>query len=112
MPRFIIKPKRDVDFYVDWSEIVDAPCVWGDRAEMLREGTNPARLDRCDLKGSSCAGDIADWYTWDRDKYRSVIYEQRGALAIDDMQALCDRIAANQNADVSDLLTPFEGDPR
>lgn len=53
MPRFIIKPERDVDFYVDWSTIVDAPCEWGPAAAFT-EPIPADRLARADETGTSC----------------------------------------------------------
>lgn len=66
----IVKPLRDVDLYVEWSSVADAPTSVGDRASTLekmtrewdrahpdclpRPGKSPAdRLTRVDKAGSS-----------------------------------------------------------
>jgi len=58
MTRMILKPDRDVDFYVEWSTIVDSPIWSGTRAEMLTSlGEGSAeRLDRADKHGTSSFG--------------------------------------------------------
>lgn len=73
MPSYIIKPRKDEDFYVVWSTVVDTVTGWGTRKELegdawlgRRKGAADAeRFDRADEKGSSTSGEIADWYTWD-----------------------------------------------
>lgn len=54
MGRFIIKPKKDEDFYVEWSTIVDNWITAGTRQEMIDEaGIDEKRLVRADEYGSS-----------------------------------------------------------
>ncbi|UDL16524.1 hypothetical protein SEA_ZOOMAN_283 [Microbacterium phage Zooman] len=65
MPRYFIKPEPDVDLYVWWSTIVDAPIMWGTRAEFMEQYESDRemmfdfgrdfeeRLDRADATGSS-----------------------------------------------------------
>lgn len=117
MPSFIIKPKRDEDFYVEWSTVVDAPTFWGDREAMSNRfisrpqaGDDGKRMERADAKGSSCAGDIADWYTFDD---RTFIWAQMGILDRDDLKPACDLMDAGHQYDgpeIAKLLTPFEDD--
>ena len=45
MPRFIIKPTRDDDLYVEWSTIVDAPTRWGTAADLRLTADRKARTD-------------------------------------------------------------------
>lgn len=70
MPHYIVKPKQDEDFYVDFSTIVDAPCVWGSWDEMVAAGYAAERLERARLTGSSCAAlrdDGKPWFFgWDK----------------------------------------------
>lgn len=56
MSRYIIKPIRDRDFYVEWSSNVDGPLLWGSRAVL--EHTDPDRFssdrfERADETGTS-----------------------------------------------------------
>ena len=53
MGRYIIKAEKDVDFYVEWSTIVDNWVSAGTRQEMLDGGITEDRLDRADSLGSS-----------------------------------------------------------
>jgi hypothetical protein len=63
MPSYILKPRPDVDLYVEWSTVVDGPTFTGTRAEMLNMLVYEAfaqarvdaneRLDRADEKGTS-----------------------------------------------------------
>lgn len=64
MGRLILKPDRDVDFYVEWSTIVDSPIRSGPRAYLEAElGPDSAvRFDRADKHGSSSLG---RWYGFD-----------------------------------------------
>jgi hypothetical protein len=53
MPSYIIKPKRNEDFYLRYSTIVDSPCESGTREDLIAFGIDPARLDRADEFGTS-----------------------------------------------------------
>ncbi len=53
MPKYIIKPRRDRDFYVEWSTIVDSIVGYGTRSEFLEEGYEPERLRAADIFGTS-----------------------------------------------------------
>lgn len=59
MPKFIVKPIKDRDEYVEWSTIVDSPVSCGNRADYSDE--NPARLDRADATGSSALSGFFEW---------------------------------------------------
>jgi hypothetical protein len=120
MGHILIKPVPDRDEYVLWSTVVEAPLAWGDREEMLRELTvewrrdhgadvPPAgltapekRLDRADKHGSSALDGL---FRWDDD---SLIYEQRGLLARVDLYRAAVLLGEDREAEVWDLLTPFE----
>lgn len=58
MPSSIIKPKRDEDFYVRYSTVVDSPCEFGTRDQMIAQGIDAERLDRAD-QHSSRPGDLS-----------------------------------------------------
>lgn len=97
MPRYIIKPKRDEDFYVAYSTVVDSPCESGTRSDFLSDGTDPARLDRADDNGSS-----AMWHEgyWDDDRItvREGVEDATrngawwGTIARDDLRAFCETL--------------------
>lgn len=66
MPRVIVKPSPDIDLYIDWSTVSDAPCRVGSREEMLGGGIDAERLDAADRNGSSAN---ESWRAgWWRDK--------------------------------------------
>ncbi len=113
MGTIVIKPDRDVDFYVGWSSIVEAPVWWGPTAEVreyilqdVRRGISDSpevRLARADEHGTS-SHDPRDG-GWDDEGF---IYEQRGFLRRDRIAQVC-RLLEQQNLDaVWDLLEPFE----
>lgn len=67
MPRFIIKVVPDVDFYVEWSTVVDNWTKAGTREEFISQwGEDPARLDRADETGSSA---IPPFFKWDETEF-------------------------------------------
>lgn len=59
MPSYIVKVAPDIDLYVYWSTIVDAPTAIGSRdelAEWLRQrgyAADDQRFDRADRTGTS-----------------------------------------------------------
>jgi hypothetical protein len=127
MPSFIYKEAPDVDYYVEWSTVADGPGFRGNREEMLehaQQGSDPwlredaphhpeRRLERADETGTSSlwveVAGMRDRYpeegSWEDDSY---IYNQRGTLTRARMFELCHRLDKDQNADVTDLLEPFE----
>lgn len=120
----IYKEAPEVDYYVEWSSIVEAPTFGGTRAEILpylwehddrkpdriRE-TDPShpenRLKRVDETGTSALwGNPRDgsWGT------SGEIYMQRGLVSRANLFVLTRRLGEDENADVSDLIEPFEDD--
>lgn len=69
MPSHIVKPIRDEDFYLRYSTVVDSPCEFGTRAEMLAEGVDADRLDRADAEGTSARWGNPLAYGWDDDSF-------------------------------------------
>ena len=63
MGRAIIKPVSGEDFYFVFSSIVDAPILWGTRAEVevAYSHATPERLDQADARGSD---DSPGFFTW------------------------------------------------
>jgi len=136
MARFIYKEAPDVDYYVEWSSVVDAPTMTGTRAQMLaytQQSSDPylredaphhpeRRLERCDETGTTsmwiatssaespefAAKGYPEDGSWADDSY---IYHQEGSLTRANLFELCHRLDADPSADVSDLLKPFEDDP-
>ena len=63
MPRIIMKPKADVDFYVEYSTVVDSPVSTGTREYYEKRGESAERMDRVDEKGTSVLwGDPEDLF--------------------------------------------------
>lgn len=123
MPNYIVKADPSEDFYVRWSEIVDAPTDWGTRSHLEKilnpEEAKPERFERADQRGTS-----ADWpgftpdempYGWSDDEGFMVAEidlpndrrktDESGwyMLPRANLRALCERIDANE--DPTDLLT-------
>lgn len=113
MPSYIVKPDRDEDFYVMWSEVVDAPTGWGTRAEFKAnpwftpDDVADARFDRADQAGSSASwGDPNDpIYGWQDDAF---VYLQRGVLPRGNLREAINRLNTDEHADIGDLLKPFD----
>lgn len=116
LPSYVIKISRDEDFYVYWSDIVEAPLMWGSRVETEEylaerpdsDRTDPGeRLDRADVRGTSALWPslIDPIYNWDDP---GLIYQQQGVLPRASLKALCERLGEDEQADVSDLLSPFD----
>jgi hypothetical protein len=115
MGTIVVKPDRDVDFYVGWSSVTESPHWWGTRSEAAeyihedarqRGGVDDPpekRLARADEHGTS-AYDRRDG-GWDDDGF---IYEQRGWLPRRSLAAACALLGAGREAAVWDLLEPFE----
>jgi hypothetical protein len=117
MASIVIKPERDRDFYICWSNGTEQPVAWGDRVFMLdhlnREHpanghriNDPAgRLQRADEHGTSAVGGFAFFGRWDDD---GLTYEQRGVLPRQHLIRACELLSAGREAEVWDLLEPFE----
>ena len=115
MPSYVIKPHRDKDQYVYWSEIVDAPHCWGTREEILTylqeldAGPIPEqRMDRADEFGTSALWGSPRIYSFD-DENRSVIYEQRGTVKVENLWDFCNSLLA-AGPEWEEFITPFEDD--
>ena len=118
MPETIIRPDREVDWYVVWSSIVDAPICWGTRGEVMDDmrsldkgGHIGDRLARTDRNGTSAlwppTGPLA--YSWEAraaGRWNGLTYEGRGAVRIEQLPELCARLADGRPVD--DLLEPLE----
>jgi hypothetical protein len=127
MGRIIMKESPETDFYVEWSSVVEAPTFAGTRAEMLahlQSESDPwlrddaphhpeMRLARVDETGTSSM-----WvaHAGMRDKYaeegawddNGEIYKQQGFVPRSRLFDLTRRVMADHDADVSDLLDPFD----
>lgn len=118
MPTIIVKPDRDVDFYLGWSSVVDAPVWFGSRAEVLEDdgtrslglwenvpGETITRLDRADEFGTSALyGDPRDG-GWEDTGF---VFMNCGWLPRERLRTLADRLMLDENDPCTDLLDPFE----
>jgi hypothetical protein len=116
MATIIIKPAKDLDLYVGWSSVVDAPTFWGDRAtvaDYLREDGQSdevvyGRLARADEEGTSALyGDPPREGGWSDP---SLIYMQGscGILPRVNLTELIRRLEIDEQDPMTDLLQPFE----
>lgn len=120
MPSIVVKATPERDLYAIWSTIVDSVTFIGTRREMKRHLTvhrdvhaNDApevRLARADVNGTSALYPYLPPYygAWEDTGF---IYKQRGWLPRSRLVELLDRLAADEDADVTDLLDPFDDDP-
>lgn len=60
MPRYILKPEQDHDFYVEWSTIVDSPLSWG-TFDDLQMVVAPEIKERIDTTGTSSFHGVDGW---------------------------------------------------
>lgn len=109
---YIVKPDPGEDFYVLWSDIVEAPTAFGDRAyleglQQYRHDPSPERFERADRYGCSAQWPKPDEpiYGWDDNGF---IYMQRGWLRRDRLKAACERLGRDEHDPITDLLEPFE----
>jgi hypothetical protein len=99
----IVKPDRDKDMYVGWSNTVETPTgVWS-RETALEYGFPRSRLDRADTNGSSdlSHGD-GHWND------TGFIAEQRGWLRRDRLGDYAIEYLHGDRQAAFDLLEPFE----
>lgn len=131
MGNIVMKEAPDVDFYVEWSSVVEAPTFAGTRAEMLAHissGVDPylrddaphhpeRRMERVDQTGTSslwitkaneespefAAHGYPEQGSWQSD---GEIYQQQGFCPRSRLFDLTRRVMAGE--DPSDLLNPFD----
>lgn len=102
----IVKPHRDKDMYVGWSNVCEMPAgVWS-RETALAYGFPASRLDRADETGtSSRIGDGA----WDDPGF---VAEQRGWLRRDQLGDYAVEYLHGDREAAYALLKPFEEDDK
>lgn len=108
---FIVKPDQGADFYVIWSNIVEAPLGTGTRADLLDEGFTEDRIYRADITGTSMMRDLMSSYWGPLDgewEDRGFIAEQRGYLPRANLAAFARAYMDERWADAWDLLEPFD----
>jgi hypothetical protein len=113
MPTIVIKPDRDVDFYIGWSTVTENPHWWGPRSEVTaylaerasayHDDQPEVRLARADRYGTSDMS-VREG-EWGDD---GLIYEQRGILPRRHLVAACEALGRADEAAVWALLEPFE----
>lgn len=101
----IVKPERDRDLYIGWSNIAEGPTGLWTRAEALEYGFPRSRLDRADKNGSSDLS-CGDGH-WDDEGF---IAEQRGWLRRGRLAEYARLYFAGRLEAAFDLLEPFEGE--
>lgn len=133
MGSIVMKEAPNIDFYVEWSSVVEAPTAWGNREWMLAHlsrNSDPwlrddaphhpdQRLKRADETGTTslwvtkaaeespefAAHGYAEDGAWDDE---TTIYMQRGTLSRANIFVAARRLEADPNDPITDLLTPFD----
>lgn len=67
--QFYIKPEKDLDFYVEWSSVVDSPTSWGPANTQF---ISKDRKHRCDTTGTSLKDGE---YGWNDDERTIIVHE-------------------------------------
>ncbi len=98
----LIKCRKDEDFYVAWSDIVEAPAWWGTRAQAAEHGYTGERIARADENGTSSLPGFYDWSD------TGMVAEQRGFLPRRYLRAYTLLYAAGEMQAAFDLLEPFD----
>ena len=120
MPTYVIKAEPDVDLYVLWSTVVEAPTFTGTRAEVTQHliwltdneqaKQIEARFDRADARGSSGIPPF-DYGTWEGDPGDGdLLFQQAGFIRRANFPAYAARVHRTNNVDPGELLDPFEDD--
>lgn len=127
MSRIVMKEAPDVDYYVEWTSIAEGWTFAGTRADMLTHLSDDAdpwlspeaphhpeqRLRRADETGTTsqwvAKAGMRDRYpeagAWDS---RGEIYQQIGFCPRPNIFVLARRQIADPQAEVRDLLRPFD----
>lgn len=110
---FVVKPDRDVDFYIIWSNIVEAPLGYGNREDLLADGIDADRIYRADVTGTSMMRDVVFaptyWGVLDGEwEDEGFVAEQRGVLPRASLAAYAVAYFEERWDDAWDLLTPFD----
>lgn len=99
---YLVKCRREDDFYVAWWDVVEAPLWCGNRAQAAEYGYTEERIARADEFGTSS---MHRWYAWDDN---GMIAEQRGFLPRRYLRAYALLYAHDELQAAFDLLVPFE----
>ena len=113
MGRFLIKPKADEDFYVSWSNNVDAPVYWGTRAQLVPYAIRnnwitefERRLELADETG--CTYGIRS-HTFDDGPDRTITYQAMSGpksgmweVKVEELRALIETYEPDEDGDPID----------
>lgn len=114
----LIKQSPDEDFYIAWSESLEAPLWAGTREQAAAYGYTVERIERADRTGTSsqpfldleCTRPWKPFYAWD--DAQGPIAEQRGFLPRRYMRAYALLYLAGHVQAAFDLLEPLgDGEP-
>jgi hypothetical protein len=113
MGRIVMKEAPNIDFYVVWSSVVEAPVAWGSREQMMSligHGSEE-RLARCDEIGTSSVWvqqapwlGGPEWGAWEDGVY---IFMQQGVLTREGVFEVARRMSRDEGS-FDDLLQPFD----
>lgn len=104
----VIKPSRELDYYICWSHVCEAPAWGGTRAEALAEGCAPSRLRRATETGSSVSPEATfTGAVWGSHGVRRQLSERYDpALLGDQAEAYLD----GHHDEAYAMLDPFDDD--
>lgn len=116
MTNAVIKCSPEDDFYVLWSDNVEAPLAYGDREFIVDYLTRypGAPLDVPEERVAR-ADDAGTSYLWPPGEPPAygwadpiLIYKQQGVLRRHKLKELCERLHVDPTDRCQDLLEPFE----
>lgn len=128
MGQYVVKEAPDVDYYIVWSTFIDGPMFGGPRDELLpwlwdADDRKPDRIDeqeashpdnivqRADKTGTSVRTRLAPGPhvgSWEHDHITYRGNGVQGDVKRADLFVLTRRLGEDEDADVSDLVEPFE----
>jgi hypothetical protein len=123
----IYKEAPDVDYYIVWSSEIDEPVFGGPREELIPylfdlDDRKPDRIHDFDMSHPENRAKRADEYGtsamwgnpryggWDSDGMTYRGDQGWGGVKRPDLFVLTRRLGEDENADVSDLVEPFDDD--
>lgn len=116
MGQVIIKPEREKDFYIIWSDNVDAPVAFGTRAALTITPDGVRKKENFDRADETSCSSVRFPESWDKELW--MIFQNTGTIPRSRMIELCRRLNPiwddlygwYKYPQIIELLDPFEDD--